>query len=116
MSSGVGERTHVGQRLRDRYRIVAELGSGGLGTVYVAEDEATTQRVAIRFLPRDLAAAPGVVRAVQSMGRSIAAASVGHAGLVRVVEFGEAEPGQPFAVVELVEGPAPGHDVAGRDA
>src|SRR5882724_8078267 len=104
MSRNVGERTHVGQRLRDRYRIVAELGSSGLGTVYVAEDEATTQRVAIRFLPRDLAAAPGVVRAVQSMGRSIAAASVGHAGLVRVVEFGEAEPGQPFAVVELVEG------------
>jgi len=104
MSSGVGERTHVGRRVRDRYRIVDELGSGALGTVCVAEDETTAQRVAIRFLPRDLAAAPEVIRAVQSMGRSIAAASVGHAGLVRVLEVGEAEPGQPFAVMELLEG------------
>ena len=104
MSSRVGERTHVGRRVRDRYRIVDELGSGALGTVCVAEDETTAQRVAIRFLPRDLAAAPAVIRAVQSMGRSIAAASVGRAGLVRVLELGEAEPGQPFAVMELLEG------------
>ena len=74
------------------------------GPCGVAEDETTAQRVAIRFLPRDLAATPSVVRAVQSMGRSIAAASAGHAGLVRVLELGEAEPGQPFAVMELLEG------------
>ena len=104
MSSDVGERTYVGRRVRDRYRIVGELGSGALGTVCVAEDETTAQRVAIRFLPRDLAATPSVVRAVQSMGRSIATASAGHAGLVRVLELGEAEPGQPFAVMELLEG------------
>ena len=104
MSRGVGERTHVGRRVRDRYRIVDELGSGALGTVCVAEDETTAQRVAIRFLPRDLAAAPHVIRAVQSMGRSIVAASAGHPGLVRVLELGEAEPGQPFAVMELLEG------------
>jgi putative ABC transport system substrate-binding protein len=104
MSGGAGERTHVGRRVHDRYRIVDELGSGALGTVCVAEDETTAQRVAIRFLPRDLAAAPNVVRAVQSMGRSIAAASAGATGLVRVLELGEAEPGQPFAVMELLEG------------
>src|SRR5258705_14006104 len=107
MSRNVDERTHVGQRLRDRYRIVAELGSGGLGTVYVAEDEATAQRVAIRFLPRDLAAAPGDVRAAQSMGRSIAPASGGEAGLGRGLEFGEAQPGPPFAVEDMGGGRLP---------
>jgi len=104
LSSDIGERTHVGQRVRGRYRIVGELGSGALGTVCVAEDEVTAQRVAVRFLPRALAAAPSVARAVQSMGRSIAAASAGHPGLVRVLDFGEAEPGQPFAVMEFLEG------------
>ena len=104
MSSDVGERTHVGRRVRGRYRIVGELGSGAFGTVCVAEDETTAQRVAIRFLPRELAASRHVVRAVQSMGRSIAAASAGHPGLVRVLELGEAEPGQPYAVMELLEG------------
>ena len=104
MSRDVGERTHIGRRLRDRYRIVGELGSGALGTVWAAEDQVTAQRVAVRFLPRAFAAAPNVFRAVRSMGRSIAAASAGHPGLVRVLELGEAEPGQPFAVMELLEG------------
>ena len=104
MSRDVGERTHIGQRLRDRYRIVGELGSGALGTVWAAEDQVTAQRVAVRFLPRAFAAVPNVVRAVRSMGRSIATASAGHSGLVRVLEFGEAEPGQLFAVMEFLEG------------
>jgi len=104
MSRDVGERTHIGQRLRDRYRIVGELGSGALGTVWAAEDQVTAQRVAVRFLPRAFAAVPNVVRAVRSMGRSIATVSAGHPGLVRVLELGEAESGQPFAVMELLEG------------
>src|SRR5262245_168024 len=104
MSREVFEHTYAGQRVRDRYRIVRELGSGSLGTVYAAEDEVTGQRVAIRFLPRSLATAPGVVRAVQTTGRVIVGASESHAGLVRVLEIAEAAPGQPFAVMELVEG------------
>ena len=104
MSSDLGERTLVGMRIRDRYRIVRELGTGVLGTVCVAEDEVAAKRVAVRFFSRAIAASPKVVRAVRSMGRSITAASAGHPGLVRVLELGEAEPGHPFAVMELVEG------------
>ena len=104
MSSELDDRTRVGQRVRDRYRLVRELGSSVFGTVYAAEDESSVQHVAVRFLPRRLAAAPGVVRAVQTGGRSIATASAGHPGLVQVLEIGEVEPGQPIAVMELVEG------------
>src|SRR5437879_5679252 len=100
----VEERVPIGLRVQDRYRIVRALGSGAFGTVYLAEDEVTGQHVAIRFLPRGLAAVPGIARAVQSRGRSIVAASATHPGLVRVVAVGEAEPGRLFAVMELVAG------------
>lgn len=92
----------VGLCLKGRYRIVSELGAGGFGVACLAEDEATGQRVAIRLLPRALA---GVARAEakQRIGRSIIAASA-HPALVRVLEFGEAENGQAFVAMELVEG------------
>jgi len=101
---GADERVTIGLRVQDRYRIVSELGSGPFGTVCLAEDGVTAQRVAIRFLPRLLAAVPSVARAIQSRGRSIVAGSTAHPGLVRVLEVGEVEPGRPFAVMELVEG------------
>ena len=101
---GADERVTIGLRVQDRYRIVSELGSGAFGTVCLAEDGVTAQRVAIRFLPRGLAAIPGVARAVQSRARSLIAGSTADPRLVRVLEVGEAEPGRLFAVMELVEG------------
>ena len=101
---GADERVTIGLRVQDRYRIVSELGSGAFGTVCLAEDGVTAQRVAIRFLPRGLAAIPGVTRAVQSRARSVIAGSTANPGLVRVLAVGEAEPGWLFAVMELVEG------------
>src|SRR5882724_9203305 len=101
---GAEECAPVGLRVQDRYRIVSELGSGAFGTVCLAEDGVTAQRVAIRFLPRGLAAVPSVARAVQSKGRSMVAGSTMHPGLVRVLELGEVEPGRPFAAMEFVEG------------
>jgi len=53
-----GERAPIGLRIQGRYRIVSELGTGDFGTVCVAEDEATGHPVAVRLLPRGLAAAP----------------------------------------------------------
>src|SRR5206468_3891703 len=101
---GADERVTIGLRVQDRYRIVSELGSGAFGTVCLAEDGVTAQRVAIRFLPRGLAAIPGVARAVQSRARSLIAGSTADPRLVRVLEVGEAEPGRLFAVMELIEG------------
>jgi serine/threonine-protein kinase len=99
-----GERAPIGLRVQGRYRIVSELGAGDFGTVCVAEDEATGHPVAIRLLPRGLAAAPQAGKAILRMGRSIVEASTAHRGLVRVLEFGEAENGRLFVAMELVEG------------
>src|SRR5512138_2869025 len=99
-----GERGLVGRRVQGRYRIVREIGSGTFGTVWLAEDEVTAQRVAVRFLPGGMTAAPHIARVVHSAGESSVAGSMSHPGLVRVLELGEAEPGRPFVVMELVEG------------
>jgi eukaryotic-like serine/threonine-protein kinase len=93
------ERTSIGLRLRDRYRIVSPLGRGTLGDVSVAEDEVTGERVAVRLLPRELSA-----EAVQRSRRSIIAASAAHPAFVRVLDSGETSDGRSFMVMELAEG------------
>ena len=70
----------------------------------LAEDEATGHGVAVRFLPRGLACPSSAAQQVQPMGRSIVAASTADPALVRVLELGEAENGQAFVAMELVEG------------
>jgi putative tryptophan/tyrosine transport system substrate-binding protein len=98
------ERALVGRRVQGRYRIVREIGSGAFGTVWLAEDEVTPQRVAVRFLPAGMTPAAGIARGVRNVGESSVAGFMSHPGLVRVLELGEAEPGRSFVVMELVEG------------
>src|SRR3989442_542381 len=99
-----GDRAPIGLRVQGRYRIVRELGTGAFGSVCLAEDESTGHQVAIRLLPRWLAAPPHAAQAALRRGRSIIAASAAHPGLVRVHEFGELETGRIFAAMEFVEG------------
>ena len=98
------DRAPIGLSVQGRYRIVGELGTGAFGTVYLAEQETTGHRVAIRLLPRGFVGAPHAVEAIRRMSRSIVDASTAHPGLVRVREFGEAETGRPFVAMEFVEG------------
>ena len=95
----LAERSSMGLRLRDRYRIVSPLGRGTLGEVSVAEDEVTGERVAVRLLPRELSS-----EAVQRSRRSIIAASAAHPAFVRVLDSGETSDGRSFMVMELAEG------------
>jgi serine/threonine protein kinase len=82
------------------YRIVGQLGARAFGTVSLAQSESTASTVAIRLLPRGLAAAPTQRR----IRGSIAAASTAHMGLVRVLELGESDDGRLFVVTEHVAG------------
>jgi serine/threonine protein kinase len=97
-------RVPIGLRVRGRYRIVGELGSGAFGTVCSAEDEATGHSVAVRLLPRGLAGSPHVAQTVQRLGRSIVEVSTTHRGLVHVREFGVTENRWPFVAMEVVGG------------
>ncbi len=95
----------IGQHVKDRYRIVSELGAGAFGSVCLAEDQATGHEVAIRFLPRGLAGASDGAQAIQRMGRSLVATSRAHPALTEVLEICTVENGQAFVAMELVKGP-----------
>ena len=94
-----------GDRLADRYRIGATLGSGGMATVHRAHDERLDRDVAIKVLLPNLANDPVLARRFEREARAMAA--VADPGLVAVfdVDPGDATAGrEPFVVMELCPG------------
>jgi hypothetical protein len=83
------------------YRIVRLLGEGGMGRVYLAEDETLGRNVAIKMIsPRRTGDRDATVRLLRE---ARALATVEHPHVVRIHSYGEAE-GQPYFVMEYVEG------------
>jgi serine/threonine protein kinase len=83
------------------YRIVGKLGIGGMGVVYEAEDLRLHRKVALKFLPEDLAGDPDAVRRFRREAETVAALS--HAHICAVHDIDEHE-GHAFIVMERVEG------------
>jgi len=88
-----------------RYRIVRELGRGGMGAVYLAErmDEDVRQLVALKLLKRELNTAD--IRRRFSHERQILA-SLDHPQITHLLDVGSTNDGVPFFVMEYVKGVA----------
>jgi serine/threonine-protein kinase len=86
-----------------QYRLVRLVGHGGMGTVYegVRADGAYEQRVAVKFIRPVLAA--GVMAARFRRERQILAA-LEHRNIARLIDGGATERGEPFFVMEYVDG------------
>src|SRR2546423_5502455 len=89
----------IGQTV-SRYRMLEKLGEGGMGVVYLAEDIHLGRRVAIKFLTT--AHDPNFRARFLREARAISALS--HPNVATLFDYGETEAGQPYIVMELVEG------------
>jgi serine/threonine protein kinase len=83
------------------YRIVGKLGVGGMGVVYDAEDQRLARRVALKFLPDELAGDPDATRRLKREAQTIAL--LNHPHICIVYEVDEAD-GRPFIAMERLEG------------
>jgi tetratricopeptide (TPR) repeat protein len=90
---GNGEPERIG-----RYRILSLLGEGGMGRVYLAEDESLRRRLAVKTLKEDDKSLSDRFKK-----EAIAAAAVSHPNICPVFDVGE-DRGRPFLAMELLEG------------
>jgi Tol biopolymer transport system component/tRNA A-37 threonylcarbamoyl transferase component Bud32 len=91
---------HVAAALADRYRLIRELGSGGMATVYLAEDPKHHRRVAVKVLRPELAATLGAERFTREIDT---AAQFQHPHILPLLDSGEAG-GFLYYVMPYVEG------------
>ena len=84
-----------------KYRIIGELGRGGMGVVYLARDVQLDRDVAIKVLPSHLASDP--VARERFLREARMAAGLSHPNIVPIHRVGEAN-GFVFFVMSYVEG------------
>ncbi|MBI5538202.1 MAG: serine/threonine protein kinase [Deltaproteobacteria bacterium] len=92
----------VGEVLADKYLLQRLLGVGGMGEVYLAENQHIQRTVAIKLLLPDFASDPQVVDRFLQEAR--AANIVRHPNVVDVLDIGQDRAGVPFIVQEYLEG------------
>jgi TolB-like protein/predicted Ser/Thr protein kinase len=90
-----------GKAFAGRYQLIEELGRGGMGVVYKAQDTKLKRTVALKFLPPELTHIPDVKE--RFMREAQAAAALDHPNICTVYEFDEAEE-KTFISMAYIEG------------
>jgi serine/threonine protein kinase len=93
--------SRAGEFIDDRYRLEAEIGAGGLGSVYRATQTKLARQVAVKLLHESWGASD--VQRGRFEREAKALAALEHPNIVKVLDYGLSS-GQPYLVMELLEG------------
>ncbi len=87
----------------ERYKVIAVLGTGGMGTVYKAFDSRLNKHVAIKVLTFG----PGFTneQILRFQKEAKAAACLAHENIVKIIDFGSSKKQVPYMVLEYIDGP-----------
>jgi serine/threonine-protein kinase len=92
----------VGVALLGRYQVLERIGDGGMGTVYMAEHTTILKKFAVKVLSAELSLRPDHVDRFMREARS--ASMINHPNVVEITDFGKTPDGQPFFVMEYLQG------------
>ncbi len=94
--------TRLGTVLEGAYRITRLIGEGGMGAVYEAIQLRLNKRVAVKLMARQLTANQDALARFRREAEITS--RLGHPHLVNVVDFGASEAGEPYLVMEFLDG------------
>jgi serine/threonine-protein kinase len=88
--------------LLGKYRVLEQLGEGGMGVVYVGRHEQLGHRVVVKVLRPEMSRKTDMVQ--RFFNEAQAATSIRNPGIVQVFDFGTTPDGQAYFVMELLDG------------
>ena len=93
---------HAGRVIGGRYRLLDRIGAGGMGAVYRAEHTLMKKTVAVKLLHGELGRQDEMVRRFEREAQS--ASRLNHPNIISVTDFGRADTGELYLVMEYLAG------------
>jgi serine/threonine protein kinase len=92
----------LGQRINN-YEIIEEIGSGGMGTVYLARHPFIKRKAAIKVLRKEFVSSAEV--ATRFLNEALAANAIGHPNIIDIIDAGRLpQSGTPYLMMEFLDG------------